>query len=119
MWERDQARGAGRCAVPGSGALSARDKGLIALGIAVAAGGEGCILDHVRGALGAGAPRDEPLEAVGVAIGISGGPAVTRDGAVVDALAELAERSPGRGARADLCRSSTPWAGGQPAPGAR
>ena len=57
------------------GALPAKMKELIALGIAVAQRCENCIAYHVHDALRAGASRAEILEALGVAIMMGGGPA--------------------------------------------
>ncbi len=56
------------------GALSAKVKGLIGLGIGLATHCEGCILVHIEKALAAGASRAEILEACGVAIAMGGGP---------------------------------------------
>jgi AhpD family alkylhydroperoxidase len=58
------------------GALSAKDKELIALGIAIAVRCEGCIVAHVHDALEAGAIHEEIAETIGVAIMMGGGPAV-------------------------------------------
>jgi len=57
------------------GALTRREKELIAVAIAVATHCEGCIAWHVGGALDAGAERAEVAEAVGVAVMMGGGPA--------------------------------------------
>jgi AhpD family alkylhydroperoxidase len=56
------------------GALDTRTKELIAVGIAIAGGCDGCIASHVHAAYRAGATREELLETVGVAIMMSGGP---------------------------------------------
>lgn len=56
------------------GALSTKNKELIALGIAIAVRCTGCIQCHVKAAIDAGATREEICEAVGVAILMSGGP---------------------------------------------
>lgn len=58
------------------GALSKKEKELIALGIGIAARCGGCIAYHTHGALHAGASRPEVLEAIGVAILMGGGPAL-------------------------------------------
>lgn len=57
------------------GALDAKTKELIALGIAVAMRCQSCIAYHVRDALTAGATHAEVLEALGVAVMMGGGPA--------------------------------------------
>ncbi|EIV99312.1 alkylhydroperoxidase AhpD family core domain-containing protein [Thermoanaerobacter thermohydrosulfuricus] len=59
-----------------SGALSTKEKELIALGIAVAIRCSHCILAHVNSALQAGATRQEIMETLGVAVLMSGGPGV-------------------------------------------
>ncbi len=58
------------------GALEHKTKELIALAIAVAGRCDGCIGYHARGALRAGASRQELAEALGVAVQMGGGPAV-------------------------------------------
>ena len=57
------------------GALSHRQKELIALGIAIATRCEGCIVFHTRALVRLGASREEILETIGVAIEMGGGPA--------------------------------------------
>ena len=56
------------------GALSHKQKELIALAIAVAKQCDGCIASHARGAARRGATVDEVAEALGVAIVMNGGP---------------------------------------------
>ena len=58
-----------------TGALDAKTKELIALGIAVAIRCESCIAYHVHDALKAGATRAEVVETLGVAMMMGGGPA--------------------------------------------
>lgn len=58
------------------GALSAKTKELIALGIAITVRCDGCIAFHVHDSLQAGASRAEIVEAIGVAILMGGGPSV-------------------------------------------
>lgn len=62
-------------AATAKGALDAKTKELIALGIAVAVRCDSCIAFHVRDALTAGASRPEVLETLGVAVMMGGGPA--------------------------------------------
>lgn len=58
------------------GALSAKVKELIALGIAVAAHCDGCIGFHMKALVRLGATRAEVEEALGMAIYMGGGPSV-------------------------------------------
>jgi AhpD family alkylhydroperoxidase len=58
----------------GDGALSAKTKELIALGIAIGDHCDGCIASHARGAARRGATPEEVAEAIGVAIQMTGGP---------------------------------------------
>lgn len=60
----------------GDGALSAKTKELIALGIAITVRCNGCIAFHVHDAMKAGATRQEITEAIGVAVLMGGGPSV-------------------------------------------
>lgn len=56
------------------GALSHKQKELIALAIAVATRCEGCIVFHVRACLKLGVTRAELLDMIGVAVEMGGGP---------------------------------------------
>ncbi|WP_018963191.1 carboxymuconolactone decarboxylase family protein [Coprothermobacter platensis] len=58
------------------GALSVKEKELIALGIAVSVRCSHCIVAHMGAALQAGATREEIMEALSVAVLMSGGPGV-------------------------------------------
>jgi AhpD family alkylhydroperoxidase len=78
--------------VMGEGALTVREKELIALGIAVAAPCAPCIKLHVKKCLGAGATKEQILEAASVAVMMAGGPGFTHLPVVIDAL-EAAEMS--------------------------
>jgi AhpD family alkylhydroperoxidase len=71
------------------GALTVREKELIAVGIAVAKQCEPCIKLHVQKCLDTGAVREEILEASGVAVMMGGGPAYTHVPMVIEALDEL------------------------------
>lgn len=62
-------------AVMTDGALSAKQKELIALALAVSEHCEGCIAYHARGAASQGAREEEVAEALGVTILLGGGPA--------------------------------------------
>ncbi|WP_440956700.1 carboxymuconolactone decarboxylase family protein [Methanosarcina sp. Mfa9] len=65
------------------GALSARTKELMMVGIAVALRCEYCLWKHVPEAVKMGATREEILEAVSTAILMAGGPAVAYGSVVV------------------------------------
>ncbi len=58
------------------GALSAKNKELMALAIAITVRCDGCIAYHVHDALLAGASRPEIAETIAVAILMGGGPSV-------------------------------------------
>ena len=62
------------------GVLSAKEKELQALAIAVAIRCEGCIIQHTKTAIKLGATRDELSETIGVAIMMAGGPATVYGG---------------------------------------
>lgn len=68
------------------GALSVKQKELIALGIGVAVRCEPCIYLHVEKALHAGATSAEIMETAGVAVMMGGGPASTYATIVAAAL---------------------------------
>jgi AhpD family alkylhydroperoxidase len=72
------------------GAVSLKDKELIALGIGMAVRCESCIYSHVAAALRAGATRQEILEAAGVAVLMQGGPTYTYLPRITEALDALA-----------------------------
>jgi AhpD family alkylhydroperoxidase len=57
------------------GALDTKVKELIAMAIGVVAGCDGCIASHARGAVKAGATKQEAAEAIGVTLLMNGGPA--------------------------------------------
>ncbi|MFO0830116.1 MAG: carboxymuconolactone decarboxylase family protein [Phycisphaerales bacterium] len=59
------------------GALSAKEKELIAVGISVATRCEPCIYSHVEKALKHGATSAQVMEAAGVAVLMGGGPSYT------------------------------------------
>lgn len=71
------------------GALDARTKQLIALGIGISARCEGCIAYHVHDALRAGATRQEILETIGISILMGGGPAVVYACEALEALEQF------------------------------
>jgi len=65
------------------GALSARTKELMMVGIAVALRCEPCLWKHVPEAINLGATREEIMEAVSTAIVMGGGPSVAYGSMVV------------------------------------
>jgi AhpD family alkylhydroperoxidase len=72
-----------------AGALTVREKELIALGIGLGLRCENCIYAHVQKALKAGATRQQIMETVGVAVMMQGGPTYTYLPEVVEALDAL------------------------------
>lgn len=87
----DVARGFGSLfmSVMKEGALTVRQKELIALGIGLAQQCEPCIRLHVQKAVSAGASREEVVEAAGVAVMMQGGPAYTHLPLVLETLNAL------------------------------
>lgn len=75
--------------IMGDGALSEREKELIAIGIAVGIQCEPCIQLHVKKCLGKGATKEQILEAASVAAMMAGGPAFTHIPMVIDTLEAL------------------------------
>jgi len=72
------------------GALSQKDKQLIALGISLYSQDEYCIIYHVKGCLDQGASEQEILEAVGVTAAFGGGAAMSQAVTLVqDAMDDL------------------------------
>jgi len=71
------------------GALDAKTKQLIALGIGVTARCDGCIAFHVHDALRAGATIQEVLETLGISIMMGGGPAVVHACKAMEALEQF------------------------------
>ncbi len=87
----DTARGFGGMfqAVMKEGAISLREKELIALAIGLSVRCESCIYAHVEKALRAGAGREQILEAAGVAVMMQGGPTYTYLPRLIEALDAL------------------------------
>lgn len=83
--------GAFDAAVMEDGALSFKHKELIAVAVGVALRCDDCIGYHVQEALKAGASREELLEALGVAILLSGGPGVMYATHAVAAMEEFTD----------------------------
>ena len=75
------------------GALSVREKELIAMAIGLAQHCPPCINLHVQGCVKAGATRQQIFEAAGVAVMMQGGPAFTHVPEVIAALEHLAKET--------------------------
>ena len=76
------------------GAISSRNKELIALGIGIAVRCEACIHTHVEKCLKAGASPAEIMEAAGVAVMMGGGPAYTATAVVAAAIDACQKAAP-------------------------
>lgn len=72
------------------GAIDAKTKELLALGISIAARCDGCIGLHTQAAIRHGASRDEVLETIGIAIYMGGGPSYVYGGEALEAYDQLA-----------------------------
>ncbi len=68
------------------GSITVLEKELVAVGIAVATQCCPCIRLHVKKCLGAGATREQIIEAASVAVMMAGGPAYTHIPEVIEAL---------------------------------
>jgi AhpD family alkylhydroperoxidase len=71
------------------GALSLREKELVALGIAIALNCKPCIRAHTKKCLETGASKEQILEAAAVAVVMGGGPAYMHVPEVIEALEAL------------------------------
>jgi AhpD family alkylhydroperoxidase len=69
--------------------LGAKTRELIALAVAVTTRCDGCIAVHSKAALEHGASREEIAEALGVAVALNAGAALTYSARVLDAVAAL------------------------------
>jgi AhpD family alkylhydroperoxidase len=78
----------------GEGGLGAKDKELIALGIAIALRCESCIYAHVEKCLKAAATPRQVMDAAAVAVMMGGGPAYTYLPVVAEALAHFDAPAP-------------------------
>lgn len=72
-----------------TGRLDAKTHELIALAVAVTTRCDGCIAVHTKAAVEKGASREEIAEALGVAISLNTGAALTYSARVLDAHAAL------------------------------
>jgi len=77
------------------GALPRSVKELMAMAIAIAVHCEGCITYHMSDALQAGATAEEVVEAIGVAVMMSGGPGTVYGAEALAALRQLVEAGAG------------------------
>ena len=75
--------------VMADGAISLKEKELVAVGIAVSQQCEPCIKLHVKKCLEAGATKEQVLEAASVAVMMGGGPAYTHMPVVIETLEGL------------------------------
>ena len=73
----------------GEGALSVREKELIALAIGLAVRCEPCIYAHVEKAVKAGASREQLLDVAGVVVVMQGGPGYVHVPELLDAMEAL------------------------------
>lgn len=71
------------------GALTVREKELIAIGIGMAIRCEPCIYAHTEKAIKAGATREELLELAGVVVTMQGGPGYVHVPELIDAMDAL------------------------------
>ncbi len=77
------------------GALDTRVKELIAMAIGISQQCDGCIASHARGAVKAGASKQEAAEAIGVTILMNGGPATIYGPRAYSAFCDFADAEAG------------------------
>lgn len=80
----------------GGGAVDAKIKELVAMVIGVVEGCDGCIASHARGAVRAGATKQEAAEMIGVSIMMHGGPATIYGARAYAAFCEFADGAEGQ-----------------------
>lgn len=73
------------------GALPTKVKELMAMVVGVTHGCDGCIASHARGAVRAGATKEEAAEAIGVGILMNGGPGTVYGARAYAAFCEFAD----------------------------
>jgi AhpD family alkylhydroperoxidase len=76
-----------------AGAMSVREKELVALGVGMAVRCDACVYAHVEKALKAGATREQIMEAAGVVVMMQGGPGYTYLPKIVEAVEALQPES--------------------------
>ena len=69
--------------------LDAKTRELIALAVAVTTRCDGCIANHTQKAIQLGTTREEIVEALGVAVAMNAGAALSYSGRVMDAYAAI------------------------------
>jgi AhpD family alkylhydroperoxidase len=74
-----------------AGAVESKVKELMAMTIGVVLGCDGCIASHARGAVRAGATKQEAAEMIGVSIMMHGGPATIYGARAYAAFCEFAD----------------------------
>lgn len=74
------------------GAISTKQKELIALGISISTRCQDCIAFHTHEALAHGASFEEIIECIGVAVQMGGGPAVMYAAHALEALEQFADK---------------------------
>ena len=74
------------------GALSAKNKRLIAMACGIVRGCDWCIATHLKKAIDAGATKDELIETCYVAMVMGGGPAMAYTSVAMKAIEELGAR---------------------------
>ena len=79
-----------------AGALETKVKELMAMTIGVVLGCDGCIASHARGAVRAGATKQEAAEMIGVSILMHGGPATIYGARAYTAFCEFADAAAGQ-----------------------
>jgi len=77
-------------AATSDGAIDARTKELIALGIAVAIRCDGCVAFHAQAAVKHGATREEVMETMGMALYMGAGPSLMYAAQAVEAYDQFA-----------------------------
>ncbi len=78
-----------------AGAVDSKVKELMAMVIGVVQGCDGCIASHARGAVRAGATKQEAAEMIGVSIMMHGGPATIYGARAYAAFCEFADDTAG------------------------
>lgn len=73
-------------ALMAEGALSVREKELIATAIGMAVHCDGCVYSHVKSAARAGATRAQLIEMAGVVVMMQGGPGTVQLATLMDAI---------------------------------
>lgn len=84
-------------AAMGAGAIEPKIKELMAMVIGVVQGCDGCIASHARGAVRAGATKQEAAEVIAVSIMMHGGPATVYGARAYTAFCEFSDSAGGSG----------------------